>query len=182
MNFRTAFAAGIFAATSVLANSAGAQGLPAPGPVIVAAPAAARQGPTATSTPVVQSGILQLKVTITIVSAIPTTTPILCQFSPSVSGQNSTTSEMDWYQETGSVLATRTGNTATCTVRIPYTWTLHAASADMVTPAFTVTATDTTGVGRTSGTYGFAMGLATNGAFPLPANGATTALTRAIRL
>jgi hypothetical protein len=67
--------------------------------------------------------------TITISSTdIPTADTIVCVAGASITDTSSSRNLLDEKL----VKATRTGSTATCTVTVPYSWTLSSASSDMV--------------------------------------------------
>jgi hypothetical protein len=107
------------------------------------------------------SGTIVLVFTITIVSAIPTTDQIQC--SGGVDASDS--SFANNFDEQASVAATRSGTTASCTVKIPYKWML--GSGPTYTPSYTV-GTVTTNA-RSSAYFTLASR-------PVPASGTTTTL------
>jgi len=72
--------------------------------------------------------------TITIESTISTSVPIYCYAKVQTSDSGDTLSE------TGSVTATRSGSSATCTVTLPYSWSLATESSDKVNLSFEVAA------------------------------------------
>jgi hypothetical protein len=119
-----------------------------------------------------QTGTIVVNFNVTIKSVIPTTSPVSCDVSATVTeisgaGVNLTT-------ESAFVAATRTGNTAKCTVTIPYSWVLLNPSAATISIGYGVSASKTpppaTGLqSRASG------GTVAN--IPVPANGATTTQT-----
>lgn len=74
------------------------------------------------------------------------------------------------FKEIAEVAATRSGSTATCTVKVPYSWTLSDATSDTVSLEFDVVVptaliTSNTTPGRFS---------SRTSTIPMPANGATT--------
>lgn len=95
------------------------------------------------------SGMFTVELAITIRSAIPVSTPILCGLNASVFGSNADVSVTDSIQESASALAVRSGATATCSLKLPYLWTLFTSN-DTVTLSFSITASGTSGAGRTS--------------------------------
>jgi hypothetical protein len=70
---------------------------------------------------------------ITINSSLPADAPISCSFSAFVEG------ETNLFEETMTVAGTRTGNHATCTVPMFYSWMLTHPSGDMLNLTYTVT-------------------------------------------
>lgn len=115
------------------------------------------------------TGKFVFNVTIAVSSALPTNAVITCNVTGGVDDATSGAFTNDV-----TVTATRTGNTATCTVNVPYSWDLANASKDIVALDLIVTAT----VG-TLGTNSFyeeifgAPGITSK----VPANGATTTET-----
>lgn len=88
-----------------------------------------RLQPNTTSAPTTTySGTAQVTFNVTVKSAI--TTPILCLAEVYVSsyanGTTSTSYASNYYTEDATATASRTGNTATCTVNIPYQWSLYS--------------------------------------------------------
>lgn len=116
------------------------------------------------------TGKLVYNFAITIASTIPTTSVITCY-----AGATVMSSYYSYFQESATVVATRSGSTAKCTVVIPYSWSLATASAaaDSVTLIYNIEATSTS---TTAGT----LVLRSNssyyslGSVPIPLNGATT--------
>jgi len=72
--------------------------------------------------------------TLSIESTISTSVPIYCY------GKASTSDGLNTLTESGSVTATRSGSTATCTVTLPYSWALTDPSSDKVTLSFQIIA------------------------------------------
>ena len=99
---------------------------------------------------------------------VPPTAPSLCGLQASVSGTDPT-GVSDFVAETDQATATRSGSAATCSVVIPYLWTLSVPTFDNVTLSGSATAVDTTGNGRTS-----SFQLET---IALPATGTVTTVT-----
>jgi len=111
------------------------------------------------------TGKFVFNVTITVSSALPTTAAIGCSVFGGVDDLTSGA-----FSNSVSVTATRSGNTATCTLNIPYSWDLANASKDTVNLDLTVNASaSTTG----SGFYEeeFSAPVLT---IKVPANGTTT--------
>jgi hypothetical protein len=119
-----------------------------------------------------QAGTLVVNFTITIRSAIPTTTPIFCNVSALVTEVSA--SGVNLIQEDAVVAATRTGNMAKCTVTIPYSWVVVNPVTASVTLSYNLIATKTP-----AGTTGFVSRLSTGtiASIPVPANGGTTTET-----
>lgn len=133
-------------------------------------------GPAAAVTPapvnatVTRSGKIVLTVSIAIKSAVPTAQPIYCQLNSAHYGTST-------ILETLAVKATRNGSTASCTVPLNYSWRLPDANGSIANTLTVV-----------SGQYEFGTptvmarnhtsGLATIS--PIPANGATTALSASV--
>jgi hypothetical protein len=108
------------------------------------------------------TGKFIMKLTITIASTIPASTPILCDLDTSTLGQNASYEFVDEIFETASALATRSGSTAVCTVTLPYQWILHLSS-DTVSLSYNVTAVGSTGTDRTSSIYYETISVPKNG-------------------
>lgn len=115
-------------------------------------------------------------VTVTLTITLKTTalTNITC--SETVSVLDGTLSPRI-FSETNSVAATGSGTTRTCTLSIPYSWSLNSQSTDNMTTAYSVFATTgTTGLPQRTSV------LSPLDTRKVPANGATTALTAAVTL
>ena len=100
-----------------------------------------------------RTGTFVFRINITVESPSPSTTMPNCYVNVYhyTSGRS--------YSENNSITGTRTGDTATCIIRVPYKWT-HADSAVQVQMSVTVY------LGNRSSGQGLSI--------PLPANGATT--------
>lgn len=160
--------AAALAASLVSAGAASAQSAPSgiPGTfdpttrVFVPQPA-----PTTTATArtvTSRAGQVNMAMTISIVSSIPTGTPIVCGLSLVHIGAQGA-----YYTEAAQTPAVRSGSTATCTVKIPYLWSL-AESTGYVQPQITVTAD------RRQLAHGLPS-------FALPANKTTKSMTQTLR-
>jgi hypothetical protein len=104
------------------------------------------------------TGTLKITGTITLISAIPTTTPVQCSATAIVvADPNGPISDLVTSP------ATRSGSTATCTLLIPYEWVLQTLT-DKVTLSVSASALTRTHTRQ----------LAT---FTVPANGVTTSFT-----
>lgn len=119
------------------------------------------------------SGKFVVNFSITVDASISSSAKIACQASAEVSdGPNGAKNVI---HETATVLATRSGSTATCTVDIPYSWDLLTESTDTVVLGFQLTSPVEVPTGsptqllpaRVSAQPRFT-------AIPVPANGSTT--------
>jgi hypothetical protein len=110
------------------------------------------------------TGTFVFNVTITVSSKLPTTAVISCTVFGGV--DDLLTGDFTNFVE---VPAVRKGNTATCTLTVPYEWDLGEASKDVVNLNLEVDASS----GSTTGSYeeDFDNPLIT---MPVPANGTTT--------
>lgn len=113
------------------------------------------------------TGKLTLKLTVTVVSTISTSTPIQCNLQATVSGVTST-GQVDSVVEDDTVTATRSGATAVCELAIPYQWILFG-TADMVSLSYSISATNGSADGRTS--------QVSFDAIAVPKSGATTSFS-----
>jgi hypothetical protein len=110
------------------------------------------------------TGTLELKLSVTLVTALPEGTTILCGLVASDTGENSG-GLVDDFGETATVAATVSGKTATCSPTIPYEWLIRG-TGDQLSASYTVTAVSGMGTDRTSqGSIGL---------MSLPASGTTT--------
>jgi hypothetical protein len=120
----------------------------------------------------VATGKIVTSFTITVSSAIPLTTPILCYVSASVTDQNTTTFMiLNEILDSATVNATRTAGTAKCTVTIPYSWILSDRTTDQVQLGYEISANINT---TTPSALINRDSLQTFGIIAIPANGATT--------
>jgi len=114
-----------------------------------------------------QTGTLIINLTITIKSAIPAASPISCNISATVMDISSAGANV--IMETASVNGTRTGNTAKCTVKIPYSWTVFNLASATMDLSYSVSGGKAGGLMRSS-----SGGIAS---IPVPADGSTTTQT-----
>lgn len=116
-------------------------------------------------------GTLVVNLTVTIKSAIPLTTPILCSVNAYLVEADLTGANT--IGELATVAATRAGTKATCRVSIPYSWTVLSSATARVSLNATVLASKTgapqTGLLTRSSSF-------TLGSIAVPANGATTTI------
>jgi hypothetical protein len=120
-------------------------------------------------------GKFAVNFTITVSSAISSSAKIACAASASLEG----VSTLNFILENATVVATRTGSTATCTVDIPYSWKLGSGSSDKVTLTYQITAPI-----EASGSSVLPSRLSEQaiGTISIPANGSTTMETVTARI
>jgi hypothetical protein len=133
-----------------------------PRPLPTAAPATS--GTTVT-------GTFTLALTVSVLPGIPASTPIQCTLQASVTGFNTATppAVVDSISDSSVVTAKRSGSTATCSVVLPYQWTLFG-TGDTVVLAYLVNARTSTGVGRVISVF--------IDTIPVPPSGTTTKETQ----
>ncbi len=119
-----------------------------------------------TSPPPVTQGTFVIGLTINVISSFPSDETYTCGAESTVFDE----SGLD-FEDDATVTATRSGNTVTCTVTIPYYWRLADPSMDTVTVGFDVVAT---GPASSNGqpTRETRQDLVVN--YPIPANFRTT--------
>jgi hypothetical protein len=119
-----------------------------------------------------QTGTIVVNFNITIKSVIPSTSPVNCEVSAGVTEISG--AGVNLISESAFVAATHTGNTAKCTVTIPYSWVLLNPTAATVSIGYGVSASKTpapsTGLQSRS-----SSGVVAN--IPVPANGSTSTQT-----
>jgi hypothetical protein len=81
------------------------------------------------------TGKLQATFTISVLTAFPSGTSIICEFNASVADPVA-----GFITETSAVTAVRSGSTATCTPSIPYSWQLATPTTDSVSLSISVSA------------------------------------------
>ena len=116
--------------------------------------------------------------TVTVTITITVSTTKLTNFTciATVSVPDGTTSPV-FYEESNTVASTGTGTTRTCSLSIPYAWSLTTQSSDNMTTSYTVTGT--------TGTSGLPQRFASRSPLDtrkVPSTGTTTALTAAVTL
>ena len=118
------------------------------------------------------TGTIVVNLTVTIKSTVPSTSSVNCNVEVDVLDLSSETANL--IQESATVVATRTGNTAKCTVTIPYSWIVLNPATSTVGINYNVTlankTTPTTGLLSRSSSGSIAN-------IPVPANGSTTTQT-----
>jgi len=133
-----------------------------PTPAVVASDAS-------TAAAVTFGGKLVFNFTITVTSAIPTADVISCTASADVLDAGAGNIIL----EQATVKATRTATAATCTVTIPYSWSLVTGPADKMSLTYIINGTGTT-VATALPSRLSSQGL---GSFAIPANGTTSTFT-----
>ncbi|MFZ5547613.1 MAG: hypothetical protein ACOZJX_02880 [Pseudomonadota bacterium] len=129
---------------------------------VFSTPAVPSEGDFDTAAAQIYSGLLSLKFTVTLKSAVPADWPIHCTQSASVVDPSGL-----YYTDSKTVLAVRNGNTATCNVNINYAWNLTS-------PAVKVSAIYSVGAMSLSNALSH---LETTGTLPqitIPANGGSS--------
>jgi hypothetical protein len=139
-------------------------------------PRVVAEAPLPAVTTTTHGGTLIVNFAITLKTAVPTGDKVICDVVAFVTDPL-TLSTID---ESASTVATVSGSTATCAVKIPYSWSL-AAATDMVSWNYAAAITPT------SATVASALLLArssshTGASFTLPANGVTTTKAVAVTL
>lgn len=151
----------------------------------VVAPALAQEGPKLGEAPALQmvpppppaapnatygnrAGTLNFKITITIKSAIPATQKIYCLAYASAYGMQSNS-------EQATKVATRSGNTATCTVSIPYSW----VGVDITTGAISTSLSIYSGTNDLTARY---ASRSLTPILPIPPNNTTKTIIQAMTL
>ena len=99
-------------------------------------PEAASAEPPAVAT---FAGKFVFNFTITVDATISSTAKIVCTATATVE-DNLTGGSPNFIIETASALATRSGTTATCTVNIPYSWSLATGTTDNITLGYNLEA------------------------------------------
>jgi len=122
---------------------------------------------------VTYGGKFVFKFTITVAATISATAKIACSADASVTDING--ASYNFFDETASALATRSGTTATCTVNIPYSWKLASGSTDMVSLSYVISAPSEISVATDA--YPNRLSTASITSIKVPLNGATTTET-----
>jgi hypothetical protein len=123
------------------------------------------------------TGKIVTNFTITVASVLPSTTPIECNVTATVSDMSTSPpfTLANEILEQASVIATRNGATAAkCTVTIPYSWNLANKSTDKVNLAYSIFAASTSTAAGTLANRTSSQFIAV---IPIPATGATTTET-----
>jgi hypothetical protein len=119
---------------------------------------------------VTYGGKLVFKFTITVAATISATAKIACSVDASVTDTNG--ASFNFFDESASALATRSGTTATCTVNIPYSWKLANGGTDMVAMTYVISAPSEITVATDA--YPNRLSSASLTSIKIPLNGATT--------
>jgi hypothetical protein len=125
---------------------------------------AAEPPPTATFT-----GTIVVNFTITVSSAIPATQQIACVAGATL---RDTATENAILDIASSVVTRGTGSTLTCSVTIPYSWTLGSASTDSVGLSYSVTSP--VNFTTPAGEWPHYSGAQSLGTISVPVSGTTT--------
>lgn len=123
--------------------------------------------PPATAT---YGGKFVFKFTINVAATISASAKIAC--SADVSVTDISGASYNYFDETASALATRSGTTATCTVNIPYSWKLASGGTDMVSLSYVISAPSEISVATDA--YPNRLSTASITSIKVPLNGATT--------
>jgi hypothetical protein len=108
--------------------------------------------------------------TINVAATISATAKIGCIATATVTEA----ATLNFITEQAGALATRSGSTATCTVNIPYSWTLNSASTDTVSLTYSIQAPAEAAV---SASFPNRTSTHSLPSIKVPANGATTTET-----
>jgi hypothetical protein len=122
---------------------------------------------------VTYGGKFVFKFTITVAATISATAKIACTASADVTDING--ASYNFFDETASALATRSGTTATCTVNIPYSWKLASGGSDMVSLSYVISAPSE--ISTATDAYPNRISSASLTSIKVPLNGATTTET-----
>lgn len=126
------------------------------------------------ATSITFTGKLVFSFTITISSTLPTTDTVACEASASLSDVGAA-GQGPIINELAAVAATRSGSTATCTVNIPYSWSLINSSTDAVQLSYVISVP----TAAITGTNGLPARVSTRtfASIKVPASGMTTTET-----
>jgi hypothetical protein len=100
-------------------------------------------------TPTATTGTIELTIVINLKTPLPKGGSIICNSDVSVSSINLSTDQVTSWGETASTVAAASGASHTCTVNIPYSWTIPASSSviqNQLTGEYLVEMTDAAGV------------------------------------
>jgi len=78
------------------------------------------------------TGTIELAITITLKTAVPTGGTVLCSTDITASSEDEATATDVAYSEHAYAVATVSGSTATCTVNTPYSWTVPAPGTGII--------------------------------------------------
>jgi hypothetical protein len=135
-------------------------------PLVRAIPDASSTTPT--------TGTVEVTLTITVKTPLPKGGAIICGADLTAISENKATFAYAYWYEQGYTTATVSGSTATCTVNVPYSWVVPAASSaiqNSVTGTYSVQM-DSASTGTTAstvdptGTVRYSSGAFLNGAIP----------------
>ena len=133
--------------------------------------------------PIATNGTFVANFTIKLVTPVPSGYLVSCSLSATVGDENKSTYTFNnQIYESATVKATVSGSTATCSVKLPYSWYLTNSATDTAELTYYLyivnsSATSSIGEARTSSQY-----VPGAGAIKIPANNATTTYTIAATL
>jgi hypothetical protein len=146
--------------------------LPAAALVLAAGPASRSQAETL---PPYVSGTVVLEITVHLITPLPVGDVVECSMTISTADNTGIPSEEPTYSDTDSyVAASGSGSVVTCSVSIPYEWTLTYADSDTMVISY--------GVGFADGYGPIRSATHSIPSIPMPANGTSTRLTVTTRL
>ncbi len=96
------------------------------------------------------TGTIQLVVAITLKTPVPSGGSVLCSSNVLAESENTSSFAISSYDENASIKAVVSGTTASCTVNIPYSWSLPPASStvkNLVMGSYVVEIVGATGTG-----------------------------------
>lgn len=134
------------------------------------------------ATPTATTGTIVANFSIKLVTPVPSGYQVQCFLYATVTEENSSYTINDEISDSAGVKATVSGSTATCSVKLPYSWYLSTASSDTANLTYylyieNASATNGTGEARSSSQY-----VPGAGAIKIPANNATTTFSIAATL
>jgi len=136
--------------------------------------AVADENASPAAAPIATNGTLIANFTIKLVTPVPSGYQVQCYLYASVIEENASYAITNEINDNAGVKATVSGSTATCSVKVPYTWYLATPSSDTASLTYylyieNASATNGTGEARSSSQY-----VPGAGAIKVPANNATT--------
>lgn len=124
------------------------------------------------------TGTFVAKFTIKLVTPVPSGSQVLCELNANLFEENTTTGTVsNEIEEDAAAKATVSGSTASCTVSIPYSWTLATPSSDTVNLGYYLYIVNPTGANESALTRSSTQFLPGAGSIKVPASGTTTTYT-----